>query len=62
MKMKNKTTKLRTHTSSKKGRKFQKEQEGCLENICSGVSNGLLGSYISRNFQPLSLVFMMMSL
>ena len=26
MKMKNKTTKLRTHTSSKKGRKFRKEK------------------------------------
>ena len=30
MKMKNKTTKLRTHTSSKKGRKFRKEKSAIL--------------------------------
>ena len=52
MKMKNKTTKLRTHTSSKKGRKFRKEKSAILFfNNPQFVSNSLLCGQI----YPLSL-------
>ena len=31
----------------------REKQDGCLENIYSWISNGLLGCYISGNFQCL---------
>ena len=56
MKMKNKTTKLRTHTSSKKGRKFRKEKSAILFfNNPQFVSKKNHNSLLCGQIYPLSL-------
>ena len=56
MKMKNKTTKLRTHTSSKKGRKFRKEKSAILFfNNLQFVSKKNRNSLLCGQIYPLSL-------
>ena len=56
MKMKNKTTKLRTHTSSKKGRKFRKEKSAILFfNNPQFVSKINHNSLLCGQIYPLSL-------
>ena len=56
MEMKNRTTKLRTHTSSKKGRKFRKEKSAIFFLVIRNLYSKKFTAYgLSGQKYPLSL-------
>ena len=56
MEMKNRTTKLRTHTSSKKGRKFRKEKSAIFFLVIRNLYSKKFTTYgLSGQKYPLSL-------